>query len=106
MNTSEYAAGLVKKHNLVNALKIAEQCEALSKALLSAEEVPGVGEEVEVYEESYKTKEGTMQTREKIRIDRTLQAKRLKKSAAFWNNTASILRKAKLADDQKKNAQT
>lgn len=106
MNPSDYAKDLAKKHNLDHALKIAEHCESLSKNLMTAEEVPGVGDEIEVYEETYKTKEGTLQTREKIRIDSKLQNKRLKKSMNFWLQTAQILRKAKVAAEQKKNAQT
>lgn len=106
MNTSEYAKGLMKTHGPEHALKIAEYCATISKGLLTAEEVPGVGEEIEVYEESFKAKDGSLQVREKIRIDGKLQSKRLKKSAAFWLETANLVKKFKAAAEQKKNAQT
>lgn len=106
MNPSEYAQSLIKRQKIDGALKIAENCESLSKNLMMAEEVPAVGEEVEVTEESYKDKNGNMQTRERIKVDRVLQNKRLTKSASFWNNVASIVRKAKAREEQKKNTQS
>jgi len=105
MNPSEYARDLMKKQGPDNALKIAEQCESLSKALMTAEEVPAIGEEVEVVEETYKAKDGSLQTRERIKVNGRLQNKRLTQSARFWNNTACIVRKMKAQIDEKKNAQ-
>lgn len=105
MNTSEYAHALAKKHSVDHALRIVEQCEALSKGLMTAEEVPAVGDEVEVVEETFKAKDGSLQTRERIKVDHALQNKRLKKSYAFWHEIANIIRKMKAKAEQNKNAQ-
>jgi len=88
MNPSEYAQSLIKRQKIDAALKIATDCETLSKNLMMAEEVPAVGEEVEIVEESYKDKNGNMQTRERIKVDRVLQNKRLTKSKFYYREAA------------------
>lgn len=95
MNPNEYALMLKKTHGLDKALMISEGHATVTTQLTTLEDVPAYSDEIEYSMEEYKGKGGAVRSREKIKIDKVTQAKRLKKAAAFWVNVVGVLRREK-----------
>lgn len=85
MNPRTYADGLKARNGSAGALRIAEECVAITMTLVTdTQAVPAYNDEIEFGMGD--------DTKDKVRIDEGAKAKRVKSTAIFWQNVLGNLR--------------
>jgi hypothetical protein len=98
----KYAQGLVERHGIDEAVRITKiyvQLGAETFSLAASEKVgdtnvPGFGEEIEIYEEQVMEK-GKPVVKERVRLNKKMRDTRLAKNNEFWNIAFGYLKNKK-----------